>query len=298
MTVFLSESTDPYFHLAVEEWLLRNYQGQMPVWFIYRNQPCVVLGRFQNPWKECDLGWLAERKLPLVRRPSGGGTVWHDLGNVNFCCVRPLKGFTKDQALAELQEKLFRFGVQVEINARHDLVVRMTDESTRKVSGSAYKQTKDRALHHGTLLIDASLDDLERSLNSPVKLKSTKSIASVRSQVMNLMTTELTVESWMRSFGATEVVDETDARFDSAPWKSWSWRFGETPLFEWDFEVDGHSIRLSSHKGMIRQIEWSKLGLQVADLNRPLMVQTFADLLAERGEPMHRGSWEKILGGL
>lgn len=297
MTVYLSGSTDPYFHLAVENWLLREYDGETPVWFFYQNRPCVVVGRFQNPWKECDLGWMHEQELPLVRRPSGGGTVWHDQGNVNFCCVTPLRGFQKNHALEELQKKLTSFGIEVEINARHDLVVRMPDHTTRKVSGSAYKQTKDRALHHGTLLIQADLDRLERSLSSPVRLKSTKSIASVRSQVLNLheLAPSLTVKSWLDCWSG-EVLREDDGRFESAEWRSWQWRFGETPLFEWDFSVDGHDIKLTSHKGLIRQLEWPRLGVVTPDLERPLKVETFVELLKEHGESCDELAWRKLLG--
>ena len=298
MKILVSRSTNPYFHLAVEDWLLRQYDGAWPIWFLYQNHPCVVVGRFQNPWKECDLGWLHERALPLVRRPSGGGTVWHDLGNVNFCCVRPLKGFLKDQALQELQTRLQSFGVTVEINARHDLVVRQPDGSTRKVSGSAYKQTKDRALHHGTLLLNAGLDDLERSLNSPARLTSTKSIASVRSQVMNLgeLNPALTPEAWLQAWQATEAVSEGDPRFTVAPWQEWQWQMGETPLFEWEFTVDGHQLKLSSHKGMVRALQWSQLGVETEDLNLPLQTATFEQILRERGLPFNASAWLAVLG--
>lgn len=298
MPILVSESSDPFFHLAVEDWLLREYTGELPVWFFYQNRPCVVVGRFQNPWKECDLGWMFEQNLELVRRPSGGGTVWHDLGNVNFCCVGPLKGFQKTAALEVIQGKLKAFGVDVETNPRNDLVVRMADGTTRKVSGSAYKQTKDRSLHHGTLLLSADLEKLERSLNSPVRLKSTKSIASVRSQVLNLseLNSTLTPETWLRSWDATEVITESDPRFESSAWRQWQWRMGETPLFEWDLTVDGHEIELTAHKGMIRQLRWPALGLVSADLDRPLTPSSFEEILKSKGLAFDHDRWCKAIG--
>lgn len=256
MKVFVSHQRDPFFHLAVEEWLLREYQGELPVWFLYQNPPCVVVGRFQNPWLEADLSWMHAESIPLVRRPSGGGTVWHDEGNVNFCCVRPIQGFKKSQALEVIQAKLLNLDVPVEINARFDLVVRQADNSTRKVSGSAYKQTKDRALHHGTLLLEGDLARLERSLHSPVRLASTKSIPSVRSIVMNLseLNPKLIPKYWMEQFGDAEVLQPSDARFDRTRWSDWTWVYGETPHFSWDFEFKGQHYELESHKGRILKL--------------------------------------------
>ncbi len=287
MPLFLSESRDPFFHLAVEEWLLREAPlGEEPLWFLYRNDPCVVVGRFQNPWKEADLGWMHEQGVPLVRRPSGGGTVWHDPGNVNFCCVRPLQGFRKAIALEEVQRRLAGFGREVVINERFDLRFEGS-----KVSGSAYKQTKDRALHHGTLLLKGDLPRLERALQSPAVLRSTKSIASVRSPVLNL---DVRPEDWVASWGIGEVLRTTDARFKSAAWARWEWVYGETPHFEWTFEVGDDRVELSCHKGIIRQIRWEAAGVTSEDLNRALIFETFQGLCQRRLDP---GAWSLVLGG-
>lgn len=253
MKIFVSHARDPFFHLAVEEWLLREYADELPVWFFYRNDPCVVLGRFQNPWLEADLPWLHSQGVPLVRRPSGGGTVWHDAGNINFCRVAqaPLK---RAEALEEIAAHLQQhFNVSVEINARFDLVTRQHDGTTRKVSGSAYKQTKDRALHHATLLLSADLSKLERSLHTRARIATTKSIASVRSQVQNLteLNPALNWESFLASFPAVEELVPDESRFPTAHWKSWAWRFGETPHFTWDFELEGQRVSLESHKGRV-----------------------------------------------
>lgn len=253
MKVFVSHARDPFFHLAVEEWLLREYAGPLPVWFFYRNDPCVVLGRFQNPWKEADLPWLRRLGVPLVRRPSGGGTVWHDAGNINFCRVGPAP-LKRDEALAAMTAHLAQhFGLTLEINARFDLVTRQSDGSTRKVSGSAYKQTKDRALHHATLLVQADLGQLERSLHTSARLSSTKSIASVRSQVQNLgeLYPALSWESFLASWVEAEEVVPDEARFPTAHWRSWEWRFGETPHFTWEFDLAGQQVALESHKGRV-----------------------------------------------
>lgn len=292
MRVYTSHSRDPFFHLAVEEWLLRECEGE--AWFFYRNDPCVVVGRFQNPWKECDLGWMRTEGIPLVRRPSGGGTVWHDAGNVNFCHVGPLQGFTRKRALEVVRAKLAQLGVEVEINARYDLVVPQSDGTTRKVSGSAYKQTKNRALHHGTLLIHGDLDRLGRSLASPNQLHSTKSIPSVRSRVTNL--SQLTPETWISSWGPGQVLSPTDDRFHPEHWSRWEWVFGETPHFEWKFRVDQHPIELSSHKGMIREFRWGQLGIVTHDLDAPLCFASFQELARENQLELNSENWLRLLG--
>lgn len=292
MKLYSSLERDPFFHLAVEEWLLRD-SGET-AFFLYQNRPSVVLGRFQNPWLECDLHWMHTSGVQLVRRPSGGGTVWHDEGNVNFCWVGPLQGFHKDQALQIVQARLKELGIEVSINARHDLVVPQSDGSTRKVSGSAYKQTKDRALHHGTLLINGDLTKLNRALASPHRLTETRSIPSVRSVVMNLDT--LTPASWIQSWGEAEILKASDPRFKTAPWSDWQWVMGETPLFKWSFTIEGETIHLSAHKGLILELEWGNRGLQLSQLGRRLEADTFVTIAREHGFEVNRGAFLAGLG--
>lgn len=288
MKLYTSLERDPFFHLAVEEWLLR--ESGETAFFLYQNRPSVVLGRFQNPWLECDLSWMKTNDVQLVRRPSGGGTVWHDEGNVNFCWVGPLAGFHKDKALQVVQARLKDLGVEVSINARHDLVVPQSDGSTRKVSGSAYKQTKDRALHHGTLLINGDLTKLNRALASPHKLTETRSIASVRSVVMNLDT--LTPQSWLDSWGSAQVL-RPEARFKTAPWSDWQWVMGETPLFKWSFTIEGETIHLSAHKGLILELDWPSRGLKFERLEKRLESTTFFEL---SGGTINQQIWQNALG--
>jgi lipoate-protein ligase A len=288
MKIYRSKSRDPFFHLAVEEWLLREETGE--ALFLYQNPSSVVLGRFQNPWLECDLSFMREKNLTLVRRMSGGGTVWHDEGNVNMAWVRPLKGFKKDEMLWKVCDQLKAFNLGVTVNARHDLVVTMPDGSTLKVSGSAYKQTKDRVLHHHTLLLKSDLSVLNRVLQSPHRLQETRSIPSVRSQVMNL---GIEPESWMGRWGEAEIVSPSDARFNAGPWKDWQWLMGETPFFRWQFEFQGQVIKLSAHKGLIQELTWERLSLEMNDLGRKLEAQTFYEL--SQGS-IDLSAWQKFLG--
>lgn len=209
---------------------------------------------------------------------------------MNFCWVGPLAGFHKDKALQVVQARLKDLGVEVSINARHDLVVPQSDGSTRKVSGSAYKQTKDRALHHGTLLINGDLTKLNRALASPHKLTETRSIASVRSVVMNLDT--LTPQSWLDSWGSAQVL-RPEARFKTAPWSDWQWVMGETPLFKWSFTIEGETIHLSAHKGLILELDWPSRGLKFERLEKRLESTTFFEL---SGGTINQQIWQNALG--
>ncbi len=291
MKIFHSSSFNPYVNLAIEDWLLREYPLQDEVWLFYQNAPSVILGRFQNPWLECDLGWMHSQKIPLVRRPSGGGTVWHDEGNVNFCRITPLKTFTKDGALKIIQNRLRQLDLGVEINARHDLVFSF-ENHPHKVSGSAYKQTKDRALHHGTLLIKSDLGALNRALKSPHTLEETRSISSVRSKVLNLsQVSSLTTDKYLALWGEKELIDLSPFSLPNQ-WSEWLWQMGETPLFKWRFQADGEEVYLSSHKGMIHELKWR--GHQFEKLMRPLKVETFKEL---SGGLLAEAAWLEVLGG-
>lgn len=274
MKIFHSRSTNPYVNLAIEDWLLRE-NTQEEVWLFYQNAPSVILGRFQNPWLECDLGWMHSQKIPLARRPSGGGTVWHDEGNVNFCRITPLKNFSKNAALKIIQDKLRELDISVEINARHDLVFNHLNHP-HKVSGSAYKQTKDRSLHHGTLLIKSDLSALHRALKSPHTLEETRSISSVRSKVLNLSeVSPLSTESYLELWQGREELDHTQFPVPNQ-WSEWTWQMGETPLFKWRFKVQEEEVYLSSHKGMIHELSWREHRYE--KLMKPLKVETFKEL--------------------
>lgn len=203
--------------------------------FVYRNDPCVVIGRHQNPWTECDLASMARDGVPLVRRISGGGAVYHDPGNLNFCFLGDQESYELDRHFAVVTEALAGLGIRAHRNERNDILLdgvvnpRATKpgrSDTRpggteprgatpalpaKISGNAFRHTKNVSMHHGTLLVDADLDRLSAYLHSPTSpdtppppaakaevgaagqanstqaaVTSSKAIASVRSSVANL----------------------------------------------------------------------------------------------------------------
>jgi lipoate---protein ligase len=181
--LILDPATDPFFNLAAEEFLLREADG--PVLRLWRNAPCVVIGRHQIPCREADVALASRRGVPVLRRLSGGGAVYHDLGNVNFTVIRPLargEGVDFDRLLVPVVAALRSLGVIVTHAGRGD--VRF---GGAKISGNAAYLWKGRILHHGTLLFDADTATLDALLDPPAGAQRTgKGIRSVRSTVANL----------------------------------------------------------------------------------------------------------------
>ncbi len=250
--IFKSHTHDPYENLAIENKLLMNIAEDQKFIFLYINSPCVVLGRFQNPFEECDLLKMRESSVKLVRRQSGGGTVYHDLHNLNYSFIHGTREHHKDINHLIILNALKSFSVIAEASGRSDLIVREGD-GHRKFSGSAFKQKKDRAFHHGTLLIDSNLQKLNKYIKPRYNKIVSKSIKSNRSTVVNL--SELSISINMSSltdaiknsfndyYGSNTLVETTsDIDIDSdylGLLKTDEWLYEETPKFELTLEVGG-----------------------------------------------------------
>lgn len=225
--IYQSQSTDPYVNLSIEHFLLENTPADSSILFLYINRPCVVIGRNQNPWLETDLRALYNERRPAggqddttvyVRRRSGGGAVFHDEGNLNYSVISPRTSFTRNKHAEMIVRALHGVGaLNTSVNERHDIVMtpaeqflRGVDEPPfRKVSGSAFKLTRHRALHHGTCLLDSpNIHDLGRFLRSPARgYILAKGVESVRSPVGNV--SSALAESFFSMQGVmTNVVEE------------------------------------------------------------------------------------------
>jgi lipoate-protein ligase A len=223
---YLSTSNDPFLNLSIEDHILRKSPPDSTVLFLYVNRPCVVIGRNQNPWTEVNLGILDAARhhandieteppgigaVDLVRRRSGGGTVFHDEGNLNWSITCPRNDFTRDKHAEMVVRALRKLGVErARVNERHDIVLDQghkrhpsdpqdthrtpytIDDGTLprplKVSGSAYKLTRLRALHHATTLLSSpNLHIIPQYLRSPAKTHiQAKGVESVSSPVGNI----------------------------------------------------------------------------------------------------------------
>ncbi|TVY17894.1 putative lipoate-protein ligase A [Lachnellula arida] len=254
--IYISQSKNPYVNLSIEHYLLQNTHADSTILFLYINRPCVVIGRNQNPWVEVNLGLLQDGpiKPDLVRRRSGGGTVFHDEGNVNYSVICPTAKFDRDIHAEMVVRALRRLGVEsVRVNERHDIVMDpdQNDQGpVKKISGSAYKLTRLRSLHHGTCLIRSPLLQYIRdSLRSPAKPYITaRGVDSVPSPIRNvgsLSTDEFTravVEEFQEMYGEDRepfyVGDKErkipDIKKGIDELKSKEWIYGQTPQFTFD----------------------------------------------------------------
>jgi len=179
MRFLRNTSTDPYYNMAFDEYVLEHGPSE-PVFYLWRNSPAVIIGLNQNPYAEVNLPYLQEHGIALVRRITGGGAVYHDLGNLNYSIVGPSKCFETDKPV-QIVEALKAMGVPAELSGRNDIFV-----DGRKCSGYAKRLSRDRMMIHGTLMFDVDLEALVSALATPGSKVSAAGIASVRSRVANL----------------------------------------------------------------------------------------------------------------
>jgi len=182
MLLIKNPCTDPCFNLAMDEYLLKSRSED--IFTLWRNGPSVIIGRNQDALAEIDLHFLRQNNIALVRRMSGGGAVFHDLGNINFTYITPCEkaGFFDFARFADpILAALRGLGIDAQATGRNDLTV-----DGRKFSGNAQHLHKGRLLHHGTLLFNAAVSHMQSALRvNPSKLEG-KGVASVRSRVVNL----------------------------------------------------------------------------------------------------------------
>lgn len=182
--IYRSYSPDPFFNLALEEWFLRNRKELKKILFIYCNSPSVIIGRNQNPWQECNLFELISKDTPILRRCSGGGTVYHDLGNCNYSLIGDRSEYKPQDHLKLAVKALSEFAIPARITQRNDVCL-----EEYKISGSAFTLTGHRALQHGTMLINSDLKQMKQALTPGAHLLNnitTRAVPSTPAKVMNL----------------------------------------------------------------------------------------------------------------
>lgn len=234
---YLSESEDPYYNLAVEQHLMETVEEDACILYLWQNRHTVVIGRNQNPWSECRTTELNRDGGHLARRLSGGGAVYHDMGNLNFTFLVHKKNYDLQKQLQVIVSACRNLGIEARITGRNDVAA-----EGRKFSGNAFYDSKGRAYHHGTLLIDVDMECLGKYLMpSKAKLRS-KGVESVRSRVVNLkeLCPDLTVERMKQEMLAAfcrmyALVSAPVTRLDAAAVEKlrernagWDWNYGKS----------------------------------------------------------------------
>ena len=251
LRILKSAVTNPWFNLATEDWIFQALDPDSHTLFLWRNSETVVIGRSQNPWVECKTDKMEADDVFLARRQSGGGAVFHDLGNTNFTFLSPKDDYDQTANFTIIVNALKKLGIDAELSGRNDMQV-----GDKKISGSAFKHAIDRSFHHGTLLVNADMQKLSDYLNPhPLKLKA-RGIKSVRGRVANLVDfndsinheilSNAIIEAFCEYYGQTVAVEELDeASLAEQPtlnkyyqqMADWDWRFGKTPEFSHHIET-------------------------------------------------------------
>lgn len=266
-------NTDPTINLAMEEYVLHNAPINESYFLFYINSPSIIVGKNQNALEEFNRSYADEKGIQVIRRLSGGGTVYHDLGNLNFSFITNYDGknfHNYSKFVRPIVNALIKMGVPAKLNSRNDIYV-----EGRKISGNAQFAQKGRMLSHGTLLLNADLEKIVNSLNvSDVNILS-KSIKSVRSKVANInefLPKELDMDEFKEIilkaiFEGRERVDEyvlseEDWRMihqiSQDKYKQWEWNFGRSPKFAVvksnRFPAGSIEVKLIIEHGLINQV--------------------------------------------
>ena len=263
------DTTDPAFNLALEEYVFESLSKDYNYFILWQNASTVVVGRHQNTFNEVDEAFIRENNITVVRRLSGGGAVYHDLGNLNFTFIQDAAGKEPDLGLfcRPVAQAIRTLGAEAEVNGRNDITV-----NGMKFSGNAQYVKYGRVMHHGTLLFDSQLEVAAKALRpDPEKIKA-KGVASVRSRITNLkplLPEETTLEIFreallkalfekeqMEVYSLTHADLTAIAALKEERYGTWAWNWGASPACDMTFSgrIEGCgqlSLQVRVKKGFI-----------------------------------------------
>ncbi|MGN7471688.1 lipoate--protein ligase [Brevibacillus sp. SAFN-007a] len=264
--------TDPRINLAIEEYALKYLPASEDYLLFYINEPSIIIGKNQNTIEEINSAYVEEHNIHVVRRLSGGGAVYHDLGNLNFSFITNDDGesFHNFRKFTEpVVQALKKLGVEAELTGRNDIQV-----GERKISGNAQYATKGRMFSHGTLLFDSEMENVVAALKVNADKIQSKGIKSIRSRVANIsefLPQPMTIEEFRLAilhsiFGEGEVEEykltaedwEKIHELSKARYQSWDWNYGKSPKSNYRqskrFDNIGSiEVQLDIEKGKIKE---------------------------------------------
>lgn len=264
--------TDPRINLAIEEYAVKNLDINENYLLFYINEPSIIIGKNQNTIEEINTEYVEKNGIHIVRRLSGGGAVYHDLGNLNFSFITKDDGdsFHNFKKFTEpVVQALKKIGVNAELSGRNDLMV-----EGRKISGNAQFSTKGRMFSHGTLMFNSEIENVVSALRVKKDKIESKGIKSIRSRVANIsefLTDEMSVEEFrsllLRNIfsGAADIPEyvltasdwEEINEISKERYQNWEWNYGKSPKFNLQhshrFPVGQIDVRLEVEKGVIEQ---------------------------------------------
>ncbi len=242
MLVIIDENTNPYFNLATEEFLFKEESFNQTIVRIWQNKPAIIVGKFQNTLNEINYDFVHENDIAIVRRITGGGAVYHDLGNINYTIIEQKQSSNIDfisfaQPIVKILEK---YNIKAICSGRNDIHI-----ENLKISGGAQTISNNRILHHGTLLFASDFNNMSKALNVSTNKLSAKGISSVKSRVGNIsdfMTKKISTKYFFTDI-QNYFLDQKDSNlYNFTPdqllqiqdlvqkkYSLWEWNYGKSP---------------------------------------------------------------------
>jgi len=273
MIILRRPQTDPFFNLAAEEYLLKTKDADY--FMLWVNEPAVIVGKHQNTLAEVNFHYLRERNIPVIRRISGGGTVFHDAGNLNFSFIQkgePGKLVDFKKFIDPIIDLLQSLGINAVFEGKNNIRI-----NNFKISGNSEHVYKNKVLHHGTLLFSSQLDWLEEAIRLPVGEFEDKSVKSIRTAVANIsdfLKQQMSIDEFRETiirhisekYEDVEIDNFTTSDLEAInklaeeKYKTWDWNFGYSPAYHFKNSIfikkEEISLALSVKNGKIEKAEF------------------------------------------
>ena len=274
--IYNNTSLNPYHNLAVEEYLTMHVQDSELIVYLWQNEHTIVIGRNQNAWQECRVKEFIEDGGRIVRRLSGGGAVYHDLGNLNFTFCVKKSDYNVEQQLDVILMAVQMLGINAQKTGRNDITI-----EGKKFSGNAFYKAGQYCYHHGTLLLDVDTEKMVQYLNVDIAKLQSKGVSSIKARVTNLkkycpdinrtLITEKIEKALNNIYKCdVEIIKDTDLNEDKI-------KELEQKFSAWDW-IFGRKIPFTNH--IARRFKWGNIDMYIAvDAGKIQDIEIYSDML-------------------